>query len=89
MVNSKPSQEPAVHEKLLTSEQVAELKGEMVSMKEAAVVRFQVGGRCLNISSGYLQPRGINVLHQTAYWCFTRETALKIAGWLDAKAIFD
>ena len=72
----------------MTEEQIAEIKAEMVPSKDAAIVRFQVQGQTLNICSGELQPKGINVMHQQVYWNFTKETAKKIAGWLGAKCVF-
>lgn len=70
----------------LTPEQIAEIRAEMVP--QGIPVRFQQAGRTLDISTGHLQPKGINVIHQIHYWKFTKETSLKIAQWLGAKAVF-
>jgi hypothetical protein len=70
----------------LTSDQLEEVKGEMV--KNGAPVRFLSGGNSLNIETGQTTGRGTNVMHQIVYWNFTRETAKKIAGWLGVKAVF-
>lgn len=71
----------------LTSDQIAEIKGEMV--KSGVPVRFMKGGGSLNIETGHVSPRGVNVIHQIVYWNFTKETAKKIADWLGARASFD
>jgi hypothetical protein len=62
--------------------------GGMVSSEEATPVRFLKNGRCLILESGELMKAGINVIHQQVYWNFTRETAKKIATWLDCKPVF-
>ena len=71
----------------MTPEQIAEVKAEMVA--NGLPVRFLVNGRALNLSTGELQQKGINVIHQMCYWNFTRETSKKIAKWLNATPIFD
>jgi hypothetical protein len=71
----------------LTSDQIAEIKGEMI--KSGVPVRFMKGGGSLNIETGQTTPRGANVMHQIVYWNFTKETAKKIADWLGARASFD
>jgi len=70
----------------LTEEQVSEAQGEMV--KNGVPVRFMFGGRALNIETGELSSKGANIMHQTVYWGFPRETSRKIAEWLGAKAVF-
>jgi hypothetical protein len=42
-------------------------------------VRFLYRGQCLNILTGALQKKGINVIFQRHYWNFTKETAKEIA----------
>lgn len=71
---------------MLTEAQIAEVKSEMV--KNGTPVRFQINGQTLNLTTGELQPRGINVLYQLVYWNFTKETAKKIAGWTNSKPVF-
>jgi len=71
----------------LTSDQIAEVKGEMV--KSGVPVRFMKGGGSLNIETGKTTPKGTNVMHQIVYWNFSKETAKKIADWLGARASFD
>lgn len=72
----------------LTDEQVAEVKAEMVP--NGVPVRFQIDGRTVqNLRTLLLHDKGINVIHQTVYWCFTRDTARKIAGWIGANPVFD
>jgi len=70
----------------LTDEQKAELKTEMVST--GTPVRFLRNGQAVNICTGDLSPKGINVMHQPVYWCFPKATAKKIARWLRCKAVF-
>lgn len=71
----------------LTPEQAAEVRLEEVP--NGLPVRFQRNGQTLNILTGELQERGINVIYQRVYWGFTKETSLKIAAWLGVKAVFD
>lgn len=81
----------------LTSEQIEEIKKEMVKWRycpeptsaDPCPVRFLIGGQCLNIETGNLQQKGINVIYQQVYWNFTKETSKKIAKWLGAKPVFD
>lgn len=70
----------------LTPKQIAEIKSEMIP--SGTPVRFQVAGQTLDICTGQLQKKGINVIHQIHYWCFSKETSLKIANWLSASPIF-
>lgn len=70
----------------LTPEQIAEIKSEMIA--SGPPVRFQVAGQTVDICTGQLQPRGINVIHQIHYWRFTKDTTLKIARWLGASPVF-
>jgi hypothetical protein len=72
----------------LTDEQIAEVKAEQVPAEQAVPVRFLAGGQALNIVTGETTPRGTNVIYQTVYWNFTRETAKKIARWLSVRAVF-
>lgn len=60
----------------LTAAQCAEVRAELV--KQGAPVRFMVNGRALNIITGELQPRGINVIYQVCYWNFARDTACEV-----------
>ncbi len=78
------------HNTVLTDEQKAEIRNEMLPAMDPRirVVRFLVDGCNLQIGTGYLSPRGVNVLHQTCYWNFSEETSRKIAEWLGAKAVF-
>jgi len=70
----------------LTPEQIDEIRAEMVP--NGTPVRFQIGGQTLDISTGRLQPKGINVIHQIHYWKFTKDTSEKIAKWVGAKPIY-
>jgi len=70
----------------LTPEQAAEIKSEVVG--KGVPVRFMVKGQALNITSGELSQKNINVIHQITYWHFTKDTAKKIAEWLGAKAVW-
>lgn len=70
----------------LTEEQILELRAEMV--REGAPVRFLHDSRALDILTGRLCSKGSNVIYHPVYWNFTRETALKIAKWLNVKAVF-
>jgi hypothetical protein len=70
----------------LTQDQIKEICSERII--NGVPVRFQIGGQTLNIETGELQPKWVNVMYQLVYWNFTRETAKKIAGWLGVKAIF-
>jgi hypothetical protein len=70
----------------LTEEQIVRYKSALV--KGGVPVRFLHNGGALNIISGHVQPRGINVIHQCVYWNFTRETAQEIAKLLDVRAVF-
>lgn len=70
----------------LTDEQLTEVEDEMVS--NGIPCRFQINGQTLDIETRELQPKGINVIRQIHYWGFTRETANKIANWLNCKVVF-
>jgi len=35
---------------------------------EANAVRFMTNGQAIDICTGYLYPKGINVIHQIMYW---------------------
>lgn len=73
----------------LTDAQIEEAKSEMVGWEKATPVRFMCQGRAIaNLATGELHAPHINVIHQTVYWCFTRPTAEKIAGWMGVKAVF-
>ena len=70
----------------LTEDQVAHFKAALV--KPGIPVRFLHKGGALNIITGNVQPRGINVIYQQFYWNFARETALEIAKLLNVRAVF-
>ncbi len=73
----------------LTQEQVMELKGEMVSAKEAQIVRFLYNGQNLNLITGELMSKGVNVMNQVVYWNFNKATIDKILKYLPGvKAVF-
>lgn len=76
------------HTKLLTEAQTNEIKSEMLPTDTGVPCRFLVNGQCLQIGTGNLMRKGVNVIHQWVYWRFTKETAKKIATWLDAKVVF-
>jgi hypothetical protein len=66
----------------LNSEQIQIFKAQMVD--RGTPVRFLYRGQCLDIATGELQAKGINVIHQLHYWNFTAATALAIAKALGA-----
>ena len=74
----------------LNKEQIEEIKKELVSMEEAETVRFLYHGQNLNIITGDLQPKGLNILYQIVYWHFKKETIEKILKYLgnDVKVIY-
>lgn len=70
----------------LNPKQVEEVKAEMV--KNGVPVRFMYNGQNLDINTGELLSKGINVIHQVVYWNFTKETAKKIEKMLNVKAVW-
>lgn len=74
--------------RVLTDAEIEEITKEMVPFTEGVPVRFMHEGRNFNVTTGHLQKKGINVIHQTFYWRFTRETAKKIAELTGTKADF-
>ena len=72
----------------LTREQINEAKAEMVNASQTKPCRFMCNGQNLNICTGELLPKGTNVIDQLVYWQFTKETANKIAKWLDCKIVW-
>ncbi|HNX25947.1 MAG TPA: hypothetical protein PKK48_00915 [Phycisphaerae bacterium] len=70
----------------LSREQIEHYK--KLQVPNGVPCRFMSDGRCLNISTGELQPQGINVMHQRVYWNFSRETAKKIASTLGCRVVF-
>jgi len=70
----------------LTAEEIAKAKTECVA--QGTPVRFLANGCAFNISTGDTQAKGINVIHQRHYWCFSRETALWIAKATGTRPVF-
>ena len=70
----------------LSAEQIERYK--KLQIPNGTPCRFMSSGRCLNIVTGELQPRGINVMHQRVYWNFSLETAKEIAATLGCRVIF-
>lgn len=70
----------------LTETQVAYFRAALI--KSGVPVRFLYDGGALNIETGHVQPRGINVIYQRVYWNFTRQTAREIAKTLNVRAVF-
>ena len=70
----------------LTKEQIHEVKSEMV--KIGVPVRFISNGQCINIETGELSQKNTNIINQTVYWNFTRETSIKVAKYLKSKYVF-
>ncbi len=66
--------------------EIEKIKAEFVQV--GVPVRFLDKGRNLNIVTGELMPKGVNVIYQTVYWRLTRETANKIATKLGVRAVF-
>lgn len=73
----------------LTEAEIEEIQKEMVPFTEGVPVRFLYRGQAVNIETGETTPRGTNVICHIVYWCFTRETALKIARLTGTKPVFD
>lgn len=71
----------------LNQDQINEIKSELTNEGNVPV-RFMYRGQSLQITTGELCPKGINIMNQIVYWNFTKETAKKIANWLDCKAVF-
>lgn len=71
----------------LSDEQIQRFKSQMVD--RGTPVRFLYRGQCLNIVTGDLQTKGINVIYQWHYWNFTAATAREIAQALgtDVRAV--
>ncbi|KKN28154.1 hypothetical protein LCGC14_0857200 [marine sediment metagenome] len=67
----------------LTDIQMNEVLAECIP--NGVPVRFMVGGQALNICTGELNPKHINVINSIVYWNFTKKTISKIAGWLNAR----
>ncbi len=61
----------------LNNEQIGRFKVQMVGRGTPA--RFLYKGQCLNIVTGELQKKGINIIYQRHYWNFTADTAREIA----------
>jgi hypothetical protein len=73
--------------RLTHPKRVRQILSERVS--QGLPVRFMYKGKAMDISTGWLAPKGTNVMYQPVYWNFTRATANKIAKWLGVKAVFD
>ena len=71
------------------AEHVQTMKARMVPITAATPVRFMADGCAVNILTGEKDPKGINVMHQTAYWRFDRETAKEIAVLTNTRPEFD
>ncbi len=71
----------------LSGEQILRFQFQMVA--KGTPVRFLYRGQCLNIVTGDLQAKGINVIHQWHYWNFTAATAREIVEALgtDVRAV--
>jgi len=74
------------YEKELTEKQWQEVRREMIS--NGVPVRFSYKLQNLNINTGELLPIKTKPAEQKVYWNFSKETAEKIAGWLDIKCEF-
>ena len=72
----------------LSPDQRAEVLAELDESAALKPVRFLRNGRAYNITNGESTPKDTNVVHQMVYWKFTRETATKIAQWLDMRPVF-
>jgi hypothetical protein len=64
----------------LSPEQIDYFKLRMV--EHGTPARFLYQGRCLDIVTGALDTKGINIIHQRHYWHFTAATAREIASAL-------
>jgi len=58
------------------------IRDENYSMSSCKPVRFLFKGQSLNIETGDLTPRNINVLYQTIYWNFSKDIVKKIPSFL-------
>jgi hypothetical protein len=73
----------------LNDDQIAVVRGEIVPADSPGrPVRFLLDGQALNIITGELCAKSTNVMYHPVYWYFTKETAEKIAEWLNVKAVF-
>lgn len=70
----------------LSESQLEEVRSELI--QEGVPVRFLVDGQNLNVITGELMAKGVNIINQLVYWNFTRPTARKVAVWLGCKAVF-
>jgi hypothetical protein len=71
----------------LSREQVQQFESRMV--QHGTPARFLYRGHCLDIVTGDLQDKGINIIYQRHYWNFTSDTAREIEKALgnDVRAI--
>jgi len=69
----------------LTPEQVHHFSEH--SIKSGTPCRFMFKGRNLNIVTGALQRKGVNVIYQRVYWNFDQAAAKQIASILGCKVI--
>jgi hypothetical protein len=83
--NNITNQEPREGPKL-TDEQVKHFKSLMIPNGQP--VRFMYEGCALNIISGQMQKKSINIIYQRCYWNFSHDTSLEIAKVLGVKAVF-
>lgn len=73
--------------KQLTEEQKTEAKSELILQGDP--VRFMYDGSPVNITTGKVDPKSKNIIHQRVYWNFSKKTARKIAKWMGVKPVWD
>ena len=72
--------------KKLTEDQIEYFKKKMVP--KGVPIRFLQNGQNLDVITGELMPKGINIMHQIVYWNFDKETGKEIANLLGVNAYF-
>lgn len=81
-INKMVEVDPSIFK--LSEEQIEKIRANMV--KVGIPVRFVYDRRCLNIETGELQSKGINVIYMIHYWHFNEEAIKMIADWLGVTA---
>lgn len=71
----------------LTEKQHDEIMMELSAECEKPV-RFMKDGVAFDIITGVPDKKGCSVINQRCYWHFKKSTAIKIAKWLECRAVF-
>ncbi len=74
----------------LTESQIAEIEKDIDNCNHSVrPVRFLYKGQNLNIDTGALRPKGINIMYQAVYWNMPKNAVEKVLRWLDGvKAVY-